>query len=121
MNMKPPIPILRSFDEAKMREFYLDYLGFSLDWTHRFDPDAPLYAQLSHGACVLHLSEHVGDATPGSAMRIWIDDLDGFHKTLEAKRYRYYRPGIVDQPWGRDMSVQDPFGNRLTFYDGREA
>ena len=26
------VPILRSFDEAKAREFYVDYLGFKVDW-----------------------------------------------------------------------------------------
>lgn len=26
------------------------------------------------------------------------------------------RPGLEDMPWGsREMSVKDPFGNRLTF------
>jgi len=36
------VPILRIFDEAKAKEFYLDFLGFSLGWEHRFEPDAPL-------------------------------------------------------------------------------
>jgi hypothetical protein len=31
-------PILRSFDEAKGREFYVDFLGFKVDWEHRFEP-----------------------------------------------------------------------------------
>ena len=35
-------PILRIFDIAKADEFYLGFLGFSLDWEHRFDDDAPL-------------------------------------------------------------------------------
>ena len=25
------------------------------------------------------------------------------------------RPGIIEQPWGRDMCIADPFGNRLIF------
>ena len=29
-------PILRIFDEAKAREFYVDFLGFKVDWEHRF-------------------------------------------------------------------------------------
>ena len=29
-------PILRIFDIAKAREFYLDFLGFAVDWEHRF-------------------------------------------------------------------------------------
>jgi Glyoxalase superfamily protein len=31
-------------------------------------------------------------------------------------QFKYARPGIEEMPWGtRDMSVKDPFGNRLTF------
>ena len=29
-------PILRIFDESKAKEFYLGFLGFKLDWEHRF-------------------------------------------------------------------------------------
>ena len=49
-------------------------------------------------------------------MRIEADDLDDFHAELLGKDYRYARPGIEEMPWGsRDMSINDPFGNRLTF------
>ncbi|RYE32039.1 MAG: VOC family protein, partial [Hyphomicrobiales bacterium] len=40
------IPILRIFDEAKAKEFYLDFLGFTMDWDHRFGPNMPLYMQV---------------------------------------------------------------------------
>jgi uncharacterized glyoxalase superfamily protein PhnB len=115
-------PILRIFDEAKAREFYLDFLGFQVDWEHRFEPDLPLYMQVSRDGCVLHLSEHYGDGSPGAAMRIETEDLDAFHAELASKKYRYARPGIQKMPWGtRDMSVQDPFGNRLTFTTATSA
>jgi catechol 2,3-dioxygenase-like lactoylglutathione lyase family enzyme len=109
------IPIVRIFDEAKAREFYVDFLGFAVDWEHRFAPDAPLYMQVSRGDCVLHLSEHYGDASPGAGIRIDTQDLDAFHAELAAKRYKYARPGINEQPWGREVAVKDPFGNRLIF------
>ena len=112
-------PILRMFDEAKAREFYVDFLGFTVDWQHRFEPGLPLYMQVSRDGCVLHLSEHHGDGSPGAAIRIETSELDAFHAELAAKRYRYARPGIEEMPWGtRDMSVTDPFGNRLTFTTG---
>ena len=50
-------PILRIFDEAKARAFYLDFLGFAVDWEHRFADGAPLYMQVARGDLVLHLSE----------------------------------------------------------------
>jgi catechol 2,3-dioxygenase-like lactoylglutathione lyase family enzyme len=31
---KRVVPILRIFDVAKTREFYVDYLGFSVDFEH---------------------------------------------------------------------------------------
>ena len=116
MKFTDTTPILRSFDEEKAREFYIDFLGFKIDWCHRFSDNAPLYMQVSRGGCVLHLSEHHGDCSPGAAMRIQVSDIDAFNRELLDKKYRYAGPGINDTPWGsRDMSVADPFGNRLTF------
>lgn len=116
MSFGKTTPILRIFDEAKAREFYIDFLGFKVDWEHRFEPGMPLYLQISKGGCVLHLSEHHGDCSPGTAMRIETDELDAFHQQLLAKNYKHARPRIEDTAWeSRDMSIRDPFGNRLTF------
>jgi hypothetical protein len=64
------IPILRIFDVPKADEFYLGFLGFSIDWDHRFDENAPLYRQVSRNGLVLHLSEHHGDGSPGARLRV---------------------------------------------------
>ncbi|EGH41168.1 hypothetical protein PSYPI_01542, partial [Pseudomonas syringae pv. pisi str. 1704B] len=61
------IPILRIFDERKAREFYIDFLGFSIEFEHRFEADLPLYLGISRNGLNLHLSEHHGDACPGAA------------------------------------------------------
>jgi uncharacterized glyoxalase superfamily protein PhnB len=116
--LRKTTPILRIFDEAKAKEFYIGFLGFAIDWEHRFEAGMPLYMQVSRGTCVLHLSEHHGDATPGAAMRIEAADLDAFHRELTDRQYKYARPGVEQMPWGtRDLTVKDPFGNRLTFTD----
>jgi len=47
IGLEAAAPIIRIFDEAKAREFYLEFLGCSVDWQHRFEPDAPLYMQVS--------------------------------------------------------------------------
>ncbi|MEG0923008.1 MAG: glyoxalase superfamily protein [Comamonas sp.] len=123
----PLIPILRSFDEAKAAEFYLGFLGFVQDWTHRFEPSLPLYQQISlqrpdGRRCVLHLSEHHGDASPGSSIRIEWQGLADLQKQLIAKNYGYARPGLEVQPWGmNEMRIADPFGNRLVFFEDIDA
>ncbi|MBX3588265.1 MAG: VOC family protein [Ramlibacter sp.] len=116
MRLSKTTPILRIFDEARAREFYIGFLGFRVDWEHRFEPGLPLYLQVSRDGCVLHLSEHHGDGSPGAALRIETDDIDALQAQLLAKAYPYSRPSVQDMPWGtRDMSIADPFGNRLTF------
>jgi len=115
VGLEAAAPIIRIFDEAKAREFYLEFLGCSVDWQHRFEPDAPLYMQVSRGAMVLHLSEHSGDATPGANAVVFAKDVEKLHGELLARNYRYNRPGLQKQDWGLEMQVIDPFGNRLRF------
>ena len=113
----PMIPILRIFDVTKAREFYLGYLGFTVDFEHRFDAAAPLYLGISRGRCQLHLSEHHGDCSPGAKVRIPTGDIDALHGELIAKPYAYYRPSVETMPWNsREMLVIDPFGNKLAFF-----
>jgi len=110
------VPILRRFSVDKAREFYVGFLGFTVDWEHRFDDAAPLYMQVSRGALVLHLSEHHGDACPGSTVFVRMRGLAEYHGEITAKGYGYLRPGIERMPWNADMmEVTDPFGNRLRF------
>ena len=113
MRLRAPIPILRIFDEARARDFYIDYLGFSVIFEHRFEPNTPIYMGLQRDGCVIHLSEHNGDGTPGSRMRINTDDVTAIHAALDPN-YRYARPGLQEQPYGtREFSVTDPFSNTL--------
>ena len=109
-------PILRIFDADKAKEFYVDFLGFKVDWEHRFEDGLPLYMQVSREDCVLHLSEHHGDCCPGAAMRVEVAEIEKFQTELTEKQYKNSRPGIQDTPWGsKDMSINDPFGNKLVF------
>ena len=112
------VPVLRLFDEAKAREFYVDFLGFKIDFEHRLDDNAPLYMGISRGACRLHLSGHFGDGSPGARLRVQMDDVSAYCAHLRAKQYRHARPGEPEPtPWGsREITIADPFGNRLTFW-----
>jgi catechol 2,3-dioxygenase-like lactoylglutathione lyase family enzyme len=56
-------PIFRMFDYDKATEFYVDWLGFKIDWEHGAE-GAPVYMQLSLNNIQLHLSEHHGRRQP---------------------------------------------------------
>lgn len=109
------IPVLRSLDERKCRAFYCSFLGFAVDFEHRFAPHMPLYLGLVRGPVKLHLSEHRGDATTGSAIFVWMAGVDAYRRELAARGESFTLPEIADQPWGREIGMVDPFGNRLRF------
>lgn len=112
----PVIPILRTFPGPEAARFYLGFLGFNVDWEHRFETNMPLYQQVSRDGAVLHLSEHHGDATPGSAVRIRIPDVAVLQRELAASTIYPLRIGLTHQDWADELSIPDPFGNTLTFH-----
>jgi hypothetical protein len=116
------VPVFRIFSLEKAREFYLGFLGFSVDWEHRFEPGAPVYMQVSRGTLSFHLSEHHGDSTPGSRAYVYMSGVADLHRELNEKKYRHNRPGLERREWGMtEVTVIDPFGNRITFGEKTES
>jgi len=111
-----PMPILRVYDSARARQFYIDWLGFTIDFEHRFDSRGPLFTGITSGETSLGLSEHHGDGTPGSVVWIPTRQLGAYRDRLLANTAEQLRPGIdTDAPGGPTMTITDPFGNELRF------
>ena len=110
------IPVLRIFDVAKANEFYIDWLGFTIEWQHQFEFGAPLYMSIKKDSIQIHLSEHYGEATPGSKVFIICDQIEKYYQELQSRPYKYYRPSLEKTFYNSVcLVVTDPFGNRLSF------
>ena len=110
------IPVIRIFDVAKAKEFYINWLGFTIDWEHTFDANAPVYMQISKGTAIFHLSEHYGDGTPGIGIFIWCTGLELYQQQLVQKNYKYFRPSLETTFYNSlCMNIIDPFGNKISF------
>lgn len=115
VRLEPAVPILRVFDEARARAFYLDWMGFAVTFEHRFAPGMPLYMGIRRDGLVLHLSEHFGDGTPGGAVFLPMKGVRGFREELWNKPNRPLNPAVESQPWGLTLDLTDPFGTQLRF------
>jgi len=114
-------PVFRIYSYDNAREFYVDFLGFKIDWEARFTPEAPVYMQVSRANVSLHLSEHHGDGTPGSLAYIYLTGVEELQKELIGKDYRHNKPGLQAQDWGMlECAVTDPFNNRIVFGEYRD-
>jgi len=117
------IPVMLSLDETKGRAFYCGFLGFEIEFEHRFAPHMPVYLGLKRGPVQVHLSPHRGDATTGSAVFVWMTGVDAYRRELAARGAGFSVPETVDQTWGRELDIADPFGNHLRFCEalGQDA
>jgi len=120
MALHPAIPIFRMFDPDMARRFYVDWLRFSVMFEHRFSADAPLYLGLIRDGFQLHLTEHHGDTTPGTRIRVPVDDVMAFADEIGDHRYLFANPGRPERvSWGEsNLTLTDPFCNRITFFTG---
>jgi hypothetical protein len=86
---------------------------------HRFGPDLPLCPGLDREGAALPLSEHHGEITPGTRVRIAATGIRDFHEESGARADAGMRPRPPHwQEWGeRDLTLIAPFGNRLTFHE----
>ena len=98
------IPILRVSDAAVAVAWYRR-LGFIEESVHRFGPGMPAFVTIARGRIRLFLSEHEGDARPGTLMYLRVRDVEAIAAEFGV---------IVEQaPWAREIEIQDVDGNRL--------
>ena len=111
MNTAVPTLRIRSYEAAK--QFYVEGLGFEIDWEWRHEPGFPVFMQLSRGLLRLYLTEHEEDcALPGLAY-LYVSDVDAWQLEM-LQRGIVVEEAPVDQPWGnREMLLRDPDGNGL--------
>ena len=102
------IPILRVSDATRSVEWYAR-LGFSFEWEHRFGDGFPAFVSVASGHARMYLSEHDGDATPDTLVYLRHGGLDGLAREFATE--------ITVVPWGRELHLTDPDGNRLRVSD----
>lgn len=108
-------PQLRMTNWKHTRAFYVDGLGFKVDWEHQFEPGLPVFASLTRDGLSLFLTEHTGDCQPGGAAYLVVDDVDALFREISRRGITPAElPGETE--WrAREMTVVDPDGNRLRF------
>jgi catechol 2,3-dioxygenase-like lactoylglutathione lyase family enzyme len=109
------IPQLRITDADASRSYYVEGLGFTVDWEHRFGLGYPVFMQLTRDGQKIFLTQHAGDCQPGGAVYFIVPDADRCVAEFIARGVQPTNP-IADMPWGtREFLLTDPDGNRLRF------
>ena len=109
------VPTFRIDDAARAKAFYVDYLGFHLDWEHYYAPNAPVYLQVSRDGLILHLTEN--ERFPPRVIAFVLSSgIEAFRRELEGKPKGGPPPEIEATPWKTlQLEIEDPFGNLLRF------
>lgn len=111
--MQRVVPALRIRHYERSRRFWVDALGFEVDWEWRPEPDSPVFVQISKAGLSLYLTERAGDAEPGTRVYLYVSDVDAWNDDVRAAGLEVDAEP-ANQPWGnREMSLRDPDGNHI--------
>ena len=106
---------LRIIRAADSLPFYVQGLGFTVDWQHQFEPGFPFFLQLTREGQTIFLTEHAGDGEVGGVVYFIVPDVDECFRLFSAGEIKPTEPP-QDTPWSsREMLVTDLDGNRLRF------
>jgi len=109
------IPTLRILDYRKAMNFYIEGLGFNIDWEHRFSANEPIYMQISRNGLTLHLSENKRFKT-GVIVFVDCKELNDFYTDLNNRKNQIELNKPHKTNWQTiQMEIEDPFGNLLRF------
>ncbi len=99
-------PILRVLSLSASLEYYVEVLGFKIDWQH-----PALIASVSRDRCHIMLSE--GDqGNPGSWVWIGVEDVEPLFEEYTSKGAKI-RNRPTNYEWAYEMQIEDPDGNVL--------
>jgi catechol 2,3-dioxygenase-like lactoylglutathione lyase family enzyme len=110
------IPALRITDYERSKAFYVERLGFQVEWEHRFEPGFPVFMSVARDGMRLFLSEHAGDCQVGGLVHFMIPDVDALDRELLRQGVTASDPPNDDLGF-RNMTVTDPDGNQLRFME----
>jgi catechol 2,3-dioxygenase-like lactoylglutathione lyase family enzyme len=115
------LPQLRITNADRSLRFYVDGLGFAIDWQHQFEPGFPFFFQLTRQGQSIFLTEHAGDCQVGGAVYFIVPDADACWAAMALRGVVPTNP-LATMPWGtREFVVTDPDGNRLRFASERST
>jgi catechol 2,3-dioxygenase-like lactoylglutathione lyase family enzyme len=112
--MQKVIPAFRITDYTKSKAFYVEGMGFQIDWEHRFEPHFPVFVQITKDEMTIYLTEHTGDCQVGGLIHFFVPNVDTWYSELKSKKdIHIIEPPCEDLEGLRMMTVVDPDGNQL--------
>jgi catechol 2,3-dioxygenase-like lactoylglutathione lyase family enzyme len=110
------MPTLRITDYSRSKAFYVDRLGFQIDWEHRFKADFPVFMQISRGGLAFFLTEHTGDCPVGGLIHLYVPDVDEWFSEFREKQVSVREAPNESLQGLRSMMVVDPDGNKIMIH-----
>jgi catechol 2,3-dioxygenase-like lactoylglutathione lyase family enzyme len=104
------IPILRVNSVAASIRYYVDVLGFKVDWGGE---EESTFASVSRSGRAIMLCQGE-QGNPGTWLWIGVEDIEPLFTEYKTKGVKFREPP-TNYPWAYEMKIEDPDGHVLRF------
>ena len=113
-------PVFPVSDYRLALDFYIDWLGFVIDWEEPMMVANRHYFQVSRNSTIVHLTNDHLESSAGAKAIAEVTGLLAYHRQLQEKKARcaFELPPLQKASWSNkvvQLEVTDPFGNHLVF------
>ena len=109
-------------DEAAAKAFYVDFLGFEIEWENRIEdsPESSLYMQNPAWLSGDSPQRPATPDAPPAEVRIPVRGVQAFCNHILSIESKFPKPSVVDPRYSgknTDMNLIDQFENYLVFWE----
>ena len=113
-------PVFAISDYQLALDFYVGWLGMTIDWEEPLAVANRHYFQVSRGNVILHLTDDAAESCQGAKAIAEVTGLLFYHRQLQEKttRFAFELPALRKASWSEkvvQLELTDPFGNHLVF------
>jgi catechol 2,3-dioxygenase-like lactoylglutathione lyase family enzyme len=104
------VPILRVASLPASVRYYVEVLGFRLDWGGEENAEMASVSRDGHAIMLCHGAQ----GQPGTWIWIGVEDIEPLFAQYQSAGARFLE-GPTNRPWAYEMQVLDPDGHVLRF------
>ncbi|MFD2034660.1 glyoxalase superfamily protein [Belliella marina] len=122
LNSCKVIPVLKVSDFKLAKQFYIDHMGFEVEWEEHVVDKSYSYMVISFNHIIFHMTDCDKEKMSTGKIFIEYSEICEYIKFLSARKCTFEVIDLEMFPWKSiGIQIEDPFDHHLVFFEPEEV